>query len=605
MTKGPDGAAGATRGRGRARTPQAVGPLHWLAGLLAVYLAAPLVALLFALPGSAPPGHNLLPALGVSAAAASTATVLIALGGIPLGYILARGTSRPLAALGVIVQLPLAIPPLASGILLLFLVGPYAPLGQLVPVTDTFAGVVLAETFVAAPFLIVAARSAFAAVDPGLEGVAATLGHGAWARFRRVSLPAAWSGIRAGLFLAWVRAFGEFGATVMVAYHPYSLPVYTFVQFGSTGLAATLPAVLVSVVAAGGFLSLSLMRVRLRLRRTAVPAELPEPIMPAVVREVPLSFDLDKRLGQFHLRVAHGASRRLAIVGPSGSGKSLTLRLLAGLDSPDRGWVRDADGDLHTLPPEARGFGYVPQDYGLFPHLPVWEQATFAVGADPTAAAYWVRRLGLQGLEDRLPANLSGGQRQRVALARALTAQPRVLLLDEPFSALDAPVRVRLRRELRALQRETGLVTVLVTHDPAEAAVLSDDLIVLDGGLILQSGATQEVFDRPASLEVARLLGLDNVFAGRIGQGGVVELGDLRLPVAKGTDGLVPGTQVLARVRAILGGPVPFVMRDRAGDELDAEVGGLPLLVRGAGPGTSEVEALGLDLSGVTVWAAR
>src|SRR5208283_5377263 len=143
-----------------------------------------------------------------------------------------------------------AMPPLAGGILLLFLVGPYTPLGRLTggALTDSFTGVVLAQTFVAAPFLIVAARSAFAAVDPSLEGVAATLGHRPWARFWRVSLPVAWPGIRPGLFLAWVRAFGEFGATAMVAYHPYSLPVFTYVQFGSTGLADTLAPVSLAAV---------------------------------------------------------------------------------------------------------------------------------------------------------------------------------------------------------------------------------------------------------------------------------------------------------------------------------------------------------------------
>jgi ABC-type sulfate/molybdate transport systems ATPase subunit/ABC-type sulfate transport system permease component len=563
------------------------GPLPWLAGLLTVYLAAPLVALLLALPGAAPPDPGLLPALGVSVAAASVATLLIALGGIPLGYALAR---RPrLAWLGVLVQLPLALPPLASGILLLFLVGPYSPLGRL-PLTDTFAGVVLAQTFVAAPFLVVAARSSFAAVDPSLEGVAATLGHGPWARFRRVGLPVAWPGIRAGLLLAWVRAFGEFGATVMVAYHPYSLPVYTFVEFGSRGLAATLPAVLVSVVAAAGLLALSLVRVR--RPRAGAPAELPAPVVPAIAASEPIAFELEKRLGDFRLRVACAAARRLAIVGPSGSGKSLTLRLLAGLERPDRGWVRPA------LP----YVGYVPQDYGLFPHLTVWEHAAFGVGADPAVAAYWLRRLGLDGLQGRRPAELSGGQRQRVALARALGPAAEVLLLDEPFSALDAPVRAQLRRELRGLQRETGLATVLVTHDPAEAALLSEELVVLDGGRVLQAGATPAVFERPASLQVARLLGLDNVFAGQLAAPGLVALGELRLPVAEGADGLAAGTPVLARVRPRLGGPVPFTLRDAAGDELEVVAGGLPLLVVGERPGTGEVEALGLDLTGVSIW---
>ena len=531
----------------------------------------------------------------MSVGAATLATLLIALGGIPLGHLLAR--EPRLAWLGVLVQLPLALPPLASGILLLFLLGPYAPLAAL-HLTDSFAGVVAAETFVAAPFAVVAARSAFAALDPSLEGVAATLGHGPWARFMRVSLPVAWPGIRAGLLLAWVRAFGEFGATVMVAYHPYSLPVYTFVQFGSAGLQASLPAVAASVAAAILFLSLSL--VRWRARPQPAPA-LPEPVLPAVARDdVPLSFALEKQLGAFQLKVSHGAVRRLAIVGPSGSGKSLTLKLLAGLETPDQGWLRQGGHDLAALPPEVRGFGYVPQDYGLFPHLTVWDQATFAVGADAGQAAYWLQRLGIQELAGRRPAQLSGGQRQRVALARALGRDTGVLLLDEPFSALDAPVRMRLRRELRLLQQETGLVTVLVTHDPAEAAMLGEDLLVLDGGRVLQAGPTREVFERPGSLEVAELLGIENVFAAKVIAPGVLAAGGLRLS----TDAPV-GAELLCHIAPEdirFGGPVPYRIRERLPGELMVEAGGVNLLVRS---GAGMVEASGLDLSHVRTWPAR
>ncbi|MGB7078667.1 MAG: ABC transporter permease, partial [Xanthobacteraceae bacterium] len=221
-------------------------PLPWLAGLLAIYLIAPLVA------GVQQAGMAdwstvdtaaLTRACLTSVASATLATFVIALGGIPLGYLLARMSSRAMGMVGFLVQLPLALPPLASGILLLFLVGYTTPLGRLTSgaLTDSFIGIVLAEVFVAAPFLIIAARSAFAAIDPGLEGVAATLGRGPLYVFFRVSMPIARPAIMSGLLLAWLRGFGEFGATVMVAYHPYSLPVYTYVAFGSQGLPAMLP----------------------------------------------------------------------------------------------------------------------------------------------------------------------------------------------------------------------------------------------------------------------------------------------------------------------------------------------------------------------------
>lgn len=534
------------------------GTLQLLAGLLAAYLIAPLLALLWQISPGAVSGLGspaLISALLVSAGAATVSATVIALCGIPLGYLLARGRSRWLGPLGLLVQLPLALPPLASGILLLFLVGPYTPLGTLLrgALTDSFAGIVLAQTFVAAPFLIVAARSAFAGIDESLEGVAATLGHGFRARFVRVSLPIAWPGIRAGLLLAWVRAFGEFGATVTLAYHPYSLPVYTFVQFGSTGLPATLPPVLVALLAALCFLSLSLWRPR--RRRAESSTKTPEAVRPGSPPR-PLSapsgerirFDVHKSIGTFHLAARYeGRGRHLVLLGPSGSGKSVTLRLLAGLEPLDAGAIELGGDRLSRLPPEYRPIGYVPQDYGLFPHMTVAKQVRFGVGADPGAADFWLWRFGLQGLQDRLPHELSGGQRQRVALVRALARGPRLLLLDEPFSALDAPVREGLRRELRALQREVGLTTVLVTHDPAEAAMLADDVLILSAGRVVQAGPVSEVWGRPSTPEVARLIGIANVQVGRVADRGSIESGGVRLPAPTRT--LPTGERVIWCVR--------------------------------------------------------
>ena len=230
----------------RRRVP---GPLALLGGLLALYLLAPLVA------GVRQAARSHWRALGspalwhacaVSIASATTSTLILAVTGIPLAYYLARRRGRFTASLGFVVQLPLALPPLASGILLLFLVGPRGALGHVIgdAFTDTFAGIVLAETFVAAPFVVIAARTAFASMDPDLEAVAATLGHRPFGTFLRVSLPSVRYGLLAGLLLAWLRAFGEFGATMMVAYHPYSLPVYSYVAFGARGLPAMLPILL-------------------------------------------------------------------------------------------------------------------------------------------------------------------------------------------------------------------------------------------------------------------------------------------------------------------------------------------------------------------------
>jgi ABC-type Fe3+/spermidine/putrescine transport system ATPase subunit len=221
--------------------------------------------------------------------------------------------------------------------------------------------------------------------------------------------------------------------------------------------------------------------------------------------------------------VAHpGTGDRLAVVGPSGSGKSVTLRAIAGLLGPDAGTVTYGDADVSRIATERRRLGYVPQGYGLIPGRTVWHQVVFGVHADPARAAWWLETLHLDGLLDRMPEQLSGGQRQRVSLARALAGDPQVVLLDEPFSALDAPVRAELRRELRRLQRDVNLSTVIVTHDPEEAAMLADEIVVLNDGQILQSGSCRDVYQRPASAQIGRLLGIDNLFEGVADPGGVL-----------------------------------------------------------------------------------
>ena len=537
-------------------------PLPWLGALLVIYLCAPFVAAIQqagAADWQSVNATELWRALAVSLTSATLSVALIFIGGVPLGYCLARVPGRRMAVLGFIVQLPLAMPPLASGVLLLFLVGPYSPLGLLGrgALTDSFAGIVLAETFVAAPFLIVAARSAFASVDPVLEDVAATLGRGRLATFINVSLPLAWPAIRAGLLLAWLRAFGEFGATVMVAYHPYSLPVYLYVAFGSQGLPAMLPILLPTLAAAIAVLALSHIKGSPARWRAPIAAG-PSFATPLNVRGSTstfrsssqlisgggLSFQFLRRLGSFELDVAWTTgARRLAILGPSGSGKTLTLRLLAGLDRPDNCVLRLGDRDISSFPTEARGIAYVPQNYALFPHMTVSRQLLFPAGAEALVARHWIDRLGLSGLEERLPAALSVGQQQRVALARALVRPTSLVLLDEPFSALDAPLRRRLRGELRQLQREIAATMVIVTHDPDEAALLGDEILILDHGSVLQAGKTEAVFARPANETVARVLGAENVAYGIAVDEGQIEIaGSVRLAVAGPP--LVPGGRV-------------------------------------------------------------
>ena len=491
-------------------------PLAWLGGLLAIYLAVPLVAFFVRLSHSRQRGFDtpgLWAAVRTSVESATIATAVIAVLGVPLAFALARHRGPLASAVTGLVALPLALPPVMSGILLIYLIGPYTTIGRWFHgrLTGSVAGIVLSQVFVAAPFLVISARAAFGGVDPALEDLAASMGHRPVARFFRVDLPVATAGIRAGLLLTWLRAIGEYGANVVVAYHPYSLPVFTYVQFSGAGIPTTqAPTVLVLAAAAVAVL-VSQLRVP---RREPI---LPAPVPPSPSPPTPVSFDLDVRAGTFHLRVGHRAfSHRLAILGPSGSGKSLTLRSLAGL-IPGAGPVAYAGRSQPRV--EDRHVGYVPQSQTLFPHLDVARQVLFGRAADPGAARYWLDTLGLAGLERRRPGELSGGQRQRVSLAAALAGHPQLVLLDEPFSALDAPVRSELRQAVRRLQLG-GLSTVLVTHDAEEAALLADELLVLSAGRLLQAGPTAEVFDHPASPEVARLLGYQ-LLDGTVAEGGI------------------------------------------------------------------------------------
>ena len=607
-------------------TRPAAQPLLWLAVLLAAYLCAPFLASIPQISHADWAGvdwHATWSAVGVSIGSASVAALVILVGGVPLGYWLARSSSRWTALLGFVVQLPLALPPLTSGVLLLFLLGPYSWIGRVAggTLTDSFAGIVLAETFVAAPFLIVAARSAFLSVDPVFDDVAATLGHHPASRFFRVTLPVAWPAIRAGLALAWLRAFGEFGATVMVAYHPYSLPVYTYVVFGGQGLPAMMPLLLPTLGIAVVCAALSVYSRGARAAASEPPDNGDEPAVVATAgttlsadADLTLAIRLTRHIGTFSLDVAWApSSRRLAIIGPSGSGKSMALRLIAGLESNERGAVRLGQLDLGTLPPERRQIGYMPQDYGLFPHMTVDQQLAFPVGADRASARFWVEHLGLATLTSRLPRQLSFGQRQRVALARALSRHSQLLLFDEPFAALDTPRRRRLQQSLRDLQREIAAITIIVTHDPDEAALLADEVLVIEQGRVLQTGPVEEVFARPRTMRVADLLGLHNVGTGIVKARGEIGIAE-GFTLETSDRSFHPGQPVMWRVgsRSITpsasgphAGTISTIGTRHGERYVNAKVKGISFEFASQDNDLRENGAcrLAIDPDGVTVWA--
>ncbi len=238
----------------------------------------------------------------------------------------------------------------------------------------------------------------------------------------------------------------------------------------------------------------------------------------------------------------------IGLLGPSGCGKSTALNLISGLETPTEGRIYFGDEDVTSLPPEERGVGLVFQNYALYPHLTVEENILFPLQnlkgdrkltkeAMKERVLEAARMVQIEQLMARKPKEMSGGQQQRVAIARALVKKPRVLLLDEPLSNLDARLRLQTREELRRIQQESGVTTIFVTHDQEEAMSISDLIIVMKKGTVQQISKPQEVYDDPVNLFVAQFLGTPqiNVFEGRIRDGRVM-IGDEAVLDAPGKD---------------------------------------------------------------------
>ena len=259
-------------------------------------------------------------------------------------------------------------------------------------------------------------------------------------------------------------------------------------------------------------------------------------------------------VNDFNFEIPDG--KLIGLLGPSGCGKSTMLSLICGLLRPTSGRIFFGDDDVTGLPPENRGVGMVFQNYALYPHLTVKQNITFPLenlrGKDRLTKAEMADRaleaaklVQIESLMDRKPGELSGGQQQRVAIARALVKMPRVLLLDEPLSNLDARLRLQTREEIRRIQRETGITTIFVTHDQEEAMSISDLIVVMKDGVLQQMGKPQEVYNSPVNLFVAKFLGTPpiNVFCGRI-EGGKLLIGNAAV-----MDANAPDTDVLVGIR--------------------------------------------------------
>src|SRR5215208_6997511 len=262
--------------------------------------------------------------------------------------------------------------------------------------------------------------------------------------------------------------------------------------------------------------------------------------------------DLDRVSKQFGAQtvvddfsLAVGKGEFVSFLGPSGCGKTTTLQMIAGFLDPSRGAIRLEGKDLAAIHPAKRGLGIVFQSYALFPHMTAAENVAFGLEMRRVPRAECRERVravlamvGLAGYEDRYPRRMSGGQQQRVALARALVIRPNVLLLDEPLSNLDAKLREGMQIELRELQRQLGLTTIMVTHDQEEALTVADRLVVMADGEIRQIGSQRDLYERPADRFVAGFVGHSTFLDGRVTAPGEFEsVGGLRLKCR--TDGVL------------------------------------------------------------------
>jgi molybdate transport system permease protein len=451
--------------------------------------------------------------------------------------------------------LPLVLPPTVVGFLLLLLFGKHGPIGQVLQpfglrVVFSWFATVIAATVVAFPLMYRTTLAAFEQVDADLIQAARTLGASEGRIFWRVLVPLAWPGMIAGLILTFARALGEFGATLMLAGNipgrTQTIPMAIFfaVEQGDRFQAL----VWVGVVVAIALVTIANLNYWSRYRRWFLqhgraqlaqtqgvenfqfskvgeairPTPEIEPRAKTASLKPELTIAIAKQLGNFSLDVNCRADQQpLGLLGASGSGKSMTLRCIAGLETPTTGRIVlngrvlfDSERQIN-LPSQQRQVGFLFQNYALFPHMTVVENLAFGLHNLPKSeqsqrVARYLSMMQLQGLERRYPHQLSGGQQQRVALARALAIEPQILLLDEPFSALDTYLRAQLEKHLQEILASYSGITLFVTHNLEEAYRICRNLVTLAAGKVIADGPKAAIVERPTTFAVAQLTGCKN-----------------------------------------------------------------------------------------------
>ncbi len=493
--------------------------------------------------------------LWISLKVAALAIVIIFLLGIALAYWMLKYQGRWKSLIDAFLIAPLILPPTVVGFLLLRLCGRNGPIGHITSwlgfsIVFTWYAAVISATVVAFPLMYKTTLGAFEQVDNDLLQVARTLGASERKIFWRILLPLSFPGVLAGITLAFARALGEFGATLMLAGNipgetqTIPMAIYYAVESGQTNEGWIWVGIIMLISLSGIFaVNLSKQQRNQNFTSRATYADISNPditqdwITPWEDRDFAISkelnhdpqstglyVDIQKNLIGFSISTQFSVSSNqpIGLLGTSGAGKSMLLRLIAGTEKPSQGLivvngkvVFDSDKQIN-IPARLRRVGYVVQNYALFPHMTIAENIAFGLSGkiNPKMIdhkiASQLKMLHLQGMENLYPHQLSGGQQQRVAIARALAGEPDVLLLDEPFSALDTHLRNQLERQIITTLNNYDGVKVLVTHNMDEAYRICDNLLVIEKGKMIAQGSKLQIFEHPKSISVAKITGCKN-----------------------------------------------------------------------------------------------
>jgi molybdate ABC transporter permease protein len=478
--------------------------------------------------------------LWISLKVATTAIFFTFFLGIIAAYSLLEYRGKWKAVFDTIFLAPLVLPPTVVGFLLLQLFGRYGWMGKFLQlfhfnIIFTWYAGVIASVVVTFPLMYKTAQGAFEQVDVNLLRAAKTLGASELRVFWQIALPLAFPGILAGAMLSFARGLGEFGATLMLAGNipkqttTIPLAIYAAVEAGATQEAWLWTAVILSIslsaIATAHLWSNKKKQDKEKGKRKNFNHQSPitNHQSPITNHHQGLLIDIHKQLPEFDLQIAlHCADKSIGILGASGTGKSMLLKCIAGIENPSSGRIV-VDGKVLfdsakavNLPSRDRNIGFLFQNYALFPHLTVAQNIAFGLSNGLTAiqikqkVSEQLHSIELQGFGDRYPHQLSGGQQQRVALARALVSQPDMLLLDEPFSALDTHLRSQMERELISVLSYYKGITLFVTHNIEEAYRICEKLLILDHGQVMRYGEKSDVLTNPNNIETAKLTGCKN-----------------------------------------------------------------------------------------------